>query len=520
MTNLAVYLLLFIIPIFILIFIIVKLLLNNFKMVETRLLSIALINFCFVLLGGFLRHTLPLKYVPFFSSVVMGICILISLSTLLHLIYILLVKYCHLQGRLVIVLLCYIPVLFQCLALFLGFGLSVEEFDMQGIWVYPKTAFHNIWIFSMISTNIVIAIMLSAFGVARAKSAHGKSLFHFFLITHSLFLIIFALMFSFLLNPYFPSISIILFMAIASIIFIVGITKFELIPSLESRYQTMFEVTPAAIVLLSSELEVLEYNIHARKTFHASTNRSLAKLLHTIHNQEQAILLIQALQSARQLSNFILDFEQPLTSQKITLAFEAAIIPFGSDEYYYIMWRDITDETEKESLAQHLAYHDALTGLHNRAYFVQHVERYINQSLPTDIHAVVLVDLNYFKQINDNHGHAVGDLVLQHMASILQSIVKSPHITARLGGDEFVLFLQNLKNKEEIEAIVATIRQRCQTDIFRFQSVQLTISPSIGYSVYMVDGNTLEQLLHVSDVNMYRNKAAIKQQQAPTIEKN
>ncbi|WP_042478886.1 GGDEF domain-containing protein [Bacillus ndiopicus] len=515
MTSLTVYLFLFIIPIFILTFFIVKLLLNNFKMTETRLLSIALISFCFLLLGGFLLHTLPLQYVPFFSSVVMGICILIFISTLLHLMYVLLVKYCHLHARQFIVILFYTPVFLHIIAIFLSYSLSIEIFYLQALCLYPTSHHYNIWLFGAISTDIFITILLSAFGVIRAKSVHGKSLFRFFIITNSLFFILFLLTFALYLKEYLLPISIILFMTVASVIFIVGITKFELIPSMESRYQMVFEVTPAAIILLSSELKVLEYNIHARNTFYATSDQSLSALLHTVHNQKQGMLLIKALQSSRQLSNFTLDFENPSTLQKMILAFEASIIPFGSEECYYIMWRDITDDTEKESLAHYLAYHDALTGLHNRAYFVQYVEAYINKSLATDIHAVVLIDLNFFKQINDNYGHAVGDLVLQHMASILKSIITSPHIIARLGGDEFVIFLRNLKNKEEVETNVAAIRQRCEKDIFQFEKVQLTISPSIGYSLYAVDGNTLEQLLHVSDINMYINKAVIKQQQAP-----
>lgn len=130
MTNPAIYLL-FIIPIFILIFIIVKLLLNNSKMVETRLLSIALIGFCFVLLEGLLRHTLLPKYIPFSFSFLMGLCLLISLSTLLHLMYVLLVKYCHLQSHSFIITLFYIPILCQVLALFLGFSPSIEDFASE-----------------------------------------------------------------------------------------------------------------------------------------------------------------------------------------------------------------------------------------------------------------------------------------------------------------------------------------------------------------------------------------------------
>lgn len=517
MTNPAIYLL-FIIPIFILTFIIVKLLLNNSKMVETRLLSIALISFCLVLLEGLLRHTLLSKYIPFSFSILMGLCLLISLSTLLHLMYVLLVKYCHLQSHSFIVTLFYIPILCQVLALFLGFSPSIEDFSVRNIWIIPNTLFHTVWVFGIVSVHIMVAIILSAFGIFHAQSIHGKNAFRFFLIAYSLFFT--AFIFTLFLKDYFPALSILLFMVMTSIIFIVGIAKFELIPSLTSRYQTMFEVSPTAIILLSNEYEVLEYNHHARNTFHATSSRSLLDLLHTIHNQKQGILLMKALKDSKGLSNFILDFENPSTLQTMILVFEATIISVGSNEYYYIMWRDITNDTEKELLAQYLAYHDALTGLHNRAYFVQHVEAFINQSTSTDLHALILIDLNSFKQINDNYGHSVGDLVLQHMASILQFLFKDPHIVARLGGDEYVLFLQNLQSIEELELAIAAIQQRCEADIFHFEDIQITISPSIGHSIYAVDGDTLEQLLHVSDVNMYINKAAIKQQQALLTEKN
>ncbi|WP_342558511.1 hypothetical protein [Metasolibacillus sp. FSL K6-0083] len=138
MTSLAIYFVLFIIPIFILTSIIVKLLLNNFKMTETRLLSIALLSFCFVLLGSFLRYTSSFQYVPFYTSIVIGLGILVFLSTLLHLVYVLLVKYCHLQTSWLIDILFYMPVLFHVIALSLGFRLSADIFYKQGLWIYQS----------------------------------------------------------------------------------------------------------------------------------------------------------------------------------------------------------------------------------------------------------------------------------------------------------------------------------------------------------------------------------------------
>lgn len=143
-------------------------------MVETRLLSIALISFCFVLLEGLLRHTLLSKYIPFSFSILMGLCLLISLSTLLHLMYVLLVKYCHLQSHSFIVTLFYIPILCQVLVLFLGFSPSIEDFSVLNIRIIPNTLFRKIWVFGIISVHIMVAIILSAFGIFHAQSIHGK----------------------------------------------------------------------------------------------------------------------------------------------------------------------------------------------------------------------------------------------------------------------------------------------------------------------------------------------------------
>jgi diguanylate cyclase (GGDEF)-like protein len=155
---------------------------------------------------------------------------------------------------------------------------------------------------------------------------------------------------------------------------------------------------------------------------------------------------------------------------------------------------------------EYMAYHDYLTGLPNRWNFeikLKSALEYAKQS--NTLLAVLFLDLDRFKLINDSLGHAVGDKLLKDVSKRIQAILKNEDCLARQGGDEFILFLSCVSTKSEVETLVSSIHQLIQAP-FKIDSKEYFISSSIGISFYPTNGITLEELIQQADIAMYTAK--------------
>ena len=167
---------------------------------------------------------------------------------------------------------------------------------------------------------------------------------------------------------------------------------------------------------------------------------------------------------------------------------------------------DITERKRAQERIEHLAYHDALTGLPNHVLLKDRLDiamsraRHDGRSI-----AVLFLDLDRFKVVNDSLGHAIGDRLLQRVGERLSSMVREGDTVARLGGDEFVVVLSDLTRIEDAvrlgEKIVAGLRLP-----FRMDQEELFVTTSLGISVYPSDGRSGEALIKNADTAMYRAK--------------
>jgi diguanylate cyclase (GGDEF)-like protein len=153
------------------------------------------------------------------------------------------------------------------------------------------------------------------------------------------------------------------------------------------------------------------------------------------------------------------------------------------------------------------ACHDELTGLPNRRLLS---DRY-NQAVALAARrkrrvALLFLDLDGFKQVNDVHGHAAGDSILQQFAMRLRACVRTSDTACRYGGDEFVVLLPELDGRESAQAAAEKIRDRLSIP-YIVDGVEITVTASIGVAVYPVDGREYGDLLRVTDGFMYRDKA-------------
>ena len=166
--------------------------------------------------------------------------------------------------------------------------------------------------------------------------------------------------------------------------------------------------------------------------------------------------------------------------------------------------------TEQGEAARHAALHDQLTGLPNRALFNDRLEHGLAQAQRHDrTLAVMFIDLDNFKSINDAHGHDVGDRVLRTIADRLKENTRSDDTVSRYGGDEFLYLLMEIQHEHDIVSvatkIITAIRAPCRVNI-RDLAVTPSIEVSVGISVFPKDGITADALIKHADKAMYRAK--------------
>ncbi len=169
-------------------------------------------------------------------------------------------------------------------------------------------------------------------------------------------------------------------------------------------------------------------------------------------------------------------------------------------------FRDVTERKLSEETIRHLAYHDALTDLPNRALFADRLTVALAQARRTGTHvAVMFLDVDRFKLINDTLGHVIGDVLLKSIGEQLSDLIRDGDTVARVGGDEFTLLLTGVEDGESVSVtarrILETVRQpRTLAD----QELRVTVS--IGVAMFPEDGETADALLKNADTAMYRAK--------------
>jgi diguanylate cyclase (GGDEF)-like protein len=195
------------------------------------------------------------------------------------------------------------------------------------------------------------------------------------------------------------------------------------------------------------------------------------------------------------------------------VAFAAAPGPPGPFEALALeSWSNIANlAVERRGFFEQLCYrarHDNLTGLFNRASFSERLEAELAQTAQQDGGlAVIFLDLDGFKNINDLYGHDAGDAVLREISRRLRESVRRTDTAARLGGDEFAVLLPGVDNREEAARIGKLIEDAVQIPVL-FGDFELETGGSLGVALYPDDGMEPETLLKSADEDMYRKKSS------------
>lgn len=179
----------------------------------------------------------------------------------------------------------------------------------------------------------------------------------------------------------------------------------------------------------------------------------------------------------------------------------------GRVSAYLGIAREITERKQQEAQIHHLAHHDLLTGLPNRAMFFDRLEAAIDEaSAESRKLALMFVDLDRFKPVNDRHGHAVGDQLLQAVAGRMHTILRAGDLVGRIGGDEFIVLLHDIRTEDD--ALTAAEKLRCHLETpFDIEGRRLQISASIGIALYPSHADNARELARRADEAMYLSKA-------------
>lgn len=207
----------------------------------------------------------------------------------------------------------------------------------------------------------------------------------------------------------------------------------------------------------------------------------------------------------------VLHFEDVFITKyklEIPIDINLQLINVGGKTSYLALCRDIRDKKKAEEQMEHMAYHDALTGLPNRWYTQAWLENCLAVNhIDRMKFGIVLLDLDRFKVINDSLGHQAGDLLLQKVADRLQSAIGTDNgnVLARLGGDEFILLLPNLNSPDDActfsEIIMGILKEP-----FYIYNQKFNVTASIGISLFPEDGQDVNTLIKNADLAMYRSK--------------
>ncbi len=167
---------------------------------------------------------------------------------------------------------------------------------------------------------------------------------------------------------------------------------------------------------------------------------------------------------------------------------------------------DITEEIEAKNKVEFLAYHDTLTLLLNRTAFLEKLDFFIKLSKrEKQGFAILYLDLDNFKFINDTFGHSVGDELLMIVSKTLKNILRESDIVARVGGDEFIILLPYVNNKEDIEKVSKKIIDNISKE-YNIKNHIFSVTCSLGIATFPDDSLEAEELIKYADVAMYQSK--------------
>lgn len=205
-------------------------------------------------------------------------------------------------------------------------------------------------------------------------------------------------------------------------------------------------------------------------------------------------------------SNNLIEFQYELNVAEGLRFFEARLSPINSFSKIAIVVRDITAQKHQEELIFKHAFYDSLTGLPNRYLVLERLSQMMVESKRTNAQiAIMFIDLDDFKKVNDSSGHEIGDKLLIEAAKRLSGALREQDTVARLGGDEFIILLKAIQDQSHVTPIANNLVRLFQSP-FCIDNKEFSVSLSLGIAMFPSDASTPHELLSKADSAMYNAK--------------
>lgn len=287
----------------------------------------------------------------------------------------------------------------------------------------------------------------------------------------------------------------------------------------EERFRQLFENSVDALFIHDEEGRIVDCNVEAYRSLGYTREELLAlsvkDIAEDVISEEEREAMVgetpwQRAMSGRPGKPVGTHENRHRRRDGTTFPVEVALasMDYGGRRMIFAAVRDITERKAREERLSHQAFHDSLTGLPNRALFLDRLEHALARGQRREFGiAVLFLDLDNFKDVNDSFGHDAGDRLLVEIGGRLASCVRSADTVARLAGDEFTLLLEDVGEIQEAVRVAERIETVFEKPV-RLDARELAVTASIGVVVETGSGRSPQQLLNDADTAMYRAKKA------------
>ena len=260
------------------------------------------------------------------------------------------------------------------------------------------------------------------------------------------------------------------------------------------------------VILIHRDGTVLEVNRAGERLLKATADDIVGHLLSSFFSESSVPALIRR-ERCTPSERLPEEMEiQIADGSRVAVELSCHAIDFMGKPATVVALRDLSDRKRDEARVRHLARHDALTNLYNRFTLIERLEQALDiAAQQNNAVAVVFIDLDGFKAVNDTHGHAAGDSLLIQVSKRIQSEIHASDTLARIGGDEFVMILTGAPQPERASRVATRVIEALRKP-FQIEGHNIEISASVGIALYPDDGATADTLMRAADIAMYRVK--------------
>ncbi|RUL48173.1 EAL domain-containing protein [Lysinibacillus antri] len=280
-------------------------------------------------------------------------------------------------------------------------------------------------------------------------------------------------------------------------------TQYELQAN-QRQLQSIFELSQEYIIIFDNNRNVINANPKTKELLEL-LNVSIYDLIPETYLSSIRRYFDNALQG--KVQNFDLNFVNKEQDENVINVTLFPNIINNQIMGVYLVGKDLTEQRKIQETNAYLAHHDELTKLSNRRRMEQKISNALQQARENSSQlAILLIDLDRFKSVNDTLGHVVGDRLLEQIAlRINNSINRQKHSAARMGGDEFMILCPEVESQEEVIEIAKNFLENLTTPIY-IEDLELLITASIGISMYPEDGHDFVELMKKADIALYKSK--------------